>query len=359
MRSPLILLLFALPFLLVTGCSNLLYISKLGWHQAHITFHSIPIQEVLKDKQVGPEAQEKILFIQDVKRYGEERLGLKRTKSYSRFYEVNGPILYVVTASEKDRLKLYSWTFPIIGKVTYKGFFTKEEALKEQRRLDEKGYDTCLQPSEAYSTLGWFKDPIFSSFLKWDRGNLANLILHEMTHATVYFKGKTEFNEQLATFVGNQGAIDFLKEKYGPESRESLEAVQTQEDDLLFSRWIDRACERLSDFYALRISKEEKLKEREEIFQSLQMEFREMKSRFKTDWYQNFDQTPLNNAVLLAHRQYFHRLEAFRRVYEYLRCDLKRVIELMKEIWASGEEPSASLGQWMKERGLTVSSSLR
>ncbi len=84
-----------------------------------------------------------------------------------------------------------------------------------------------------------------------------------------------------------------------------------------------------------------------------------MKSRFKTEWYQNFDQTPLNNAVLLAHRQYFHRLETFRRVYEYLRYDLKRVIELMKEIRASGVEPSASLGQWMKERGLTVSSSLR
>ena len=111
--------------------------------------------------------------------------------------------------AEKDQLKLFSWSFPIVGKVTYKGFFTQEGALKEKGGLDERGYDTYLQPSGAYSTLGWLKDPIFSSMLKWDDGTLANLILHEMAHATVYFKGKTDLNEQMATFIGNQGPSIF------------------------------------------------------------------------------------------------------------------------------------------------------
>lgn len=349
------------PFLIIVltllaGCSNVLYISKLGWHQAHITFHSIPVQEVLDDPQVDPGVREKIRFIQEVKRYGEEHLGLRQTESYSRFYEVRGPILYVVTASEKDQLNLYSWTFPIVGKVTCKGFFTKEAALEEQRKLDERGYDTYLQPSVAYSTLGWFKDPIFSSILKWNHGILANLILHEMAHATVYFKEKTDFNEQMATFIGNQGSIDFLKDKYGAESKETQKAVQTHEDDLLFSRWIDQAYERLSNLYALKIPREEKLEGRKEIFRSLQEEFVKMRSQFKTDGYLMFDQASLNNAVLLAHRQYFHRLETFETLYRYLGQDLQKVVALVKKIRASGEEPSAYLDRWMSEQGLTVSS---
>ena len=128
--------------------------------------------------------------------------------------------------------------------------------------------------------------------LKWDDGTLANLILHEMAHATVYFKGNTDFNEQMATFIGNQGAIDFLAKKYGSESKEVLVAVESQEDDLLFSQWIDQAYQRLSTFYSQAISREEKLKGREEIFLSLQEEFREMKPRFKTKGYRNLRPDP-------------------------------------------------------------------
>ena len=201
------------------GCGDVFYLSRLGWHQSYITFHSVPVEELLKDEETGSHTKEKVRFIQEVKRYGEERFGLRRTKNYSRFFEVKGPILHVITACEKDRLHPYSWDFPIVGKVTYKSFFAAEEALKEKKILDRKGYDTFLQQAAAYSTLGWLKDPIFSSLLEWNEGELANLILHEMAHATVYFKDRTDFNEQLATFIGNQGAIDFLTEKYGSESK--------------------------------------------------------------------------------------------------------------------------------------------
>jgi predicted aminopeptidase len=345
----LLMLLFPL-----TGCSKFLYISGLGWHQAHISLHSVPIQEILNDEKAAPEVREKIRFIQEVKRYGEERIGLKRTKSYSSFYEVKGPILYVVTASEKDQLKLYHWAFPIIGEVTYKGFFTKESALQEKKDLDKRGYDTFLRPSEAYSTLGWLKDPIFSSMLRWDDGTLANLILHEMAHATVYFKGNTDFNEQMATFIGIQGATDFLAKKYGSESQEVLAAVEAHEDDLLFSKWVDQAYQRLSTFYDQAISREEKVKGREEIFLSLQEGFKEIQFRFKTKGYRNFDQISFNNAALLAHRQYFHRLENFERLYEYLGRDLRRMVEMMKEIRTSDEEPGVYLDRWMKDQGLTL-----
>jgi len=302
-----LLLTFVSPSL--TGCGNLLYLSKLGWHQSFITFHSVPVQEVLEDQWVGEEAKEKIHFIQEVKRYGEEKLGLTRTKSYSKYFEVKGPVLYVITASEKDCLQLYHWNFPITGEVTYKSFFTKGDVLKEQRFLETKGYDTFIQEAGAYSTLGWLKDPIFSSMLQWDEATLANLILHEMTHDTIYFKGQTDFNERIATFVGNQGVIDFLCEKYGKGSKEVIEAIHCQDDDLLFSQWIDQACQQLSRFYSREISKDEKLRERKELFQHLKEEFMEKMASLKIGGYRNIEKAGINNAVLSAYRRYFHRLE--------------------------------------------------
>jgi predicted aminopeptidase len=339
MRKPLrLFLFFTLISLSLMGCGNLLYLSKLGWHQSFITFHSVPVQEVLEQEGVEDEAKEKIRFVQEVKRFGEEKLGLTKTKSYSKYCEVKGPVLHVITAAEKDRLRLYHWNFPITGKVTYKSFFTKEAVQKEKRLLETKGYDTFIQKAGAYSTLGWLKDPIFSSMLKWDEATLANLILHEMTHATIYFKGQTDFNEQIATFVGNQGAIEFLREKYGSGSWEVMEAIHCQEDDLLFSQWIDQACQQLSRFYSREISRDEKLRGREELFQRLKEDFREKMGSFKTEGYKNFQKLEINNAVLLAYRRYTHRLEKFQALYEQFGRDIRRVVEYFKNVRISGDK---------------------
>ncbi len=349
---------FLLLFFLLssTGCGDLLYLSRLGWHQGSISFHSVPVAELLKDEQTSPLTKEKIHFIQEVKRYGEERLALRKTENYLKFIEVKGPVLNVITASERDRLHPYSWEFPIVGKVTYKSFFTQGEALKEKSLLDRRGYDTFLQQAAAYSTLGWLNDPIFSSMLEWREGALANLILHEMVHATIYFKDRTDLNEQMATFIGNRGAIDFLTERFGAGSKEVKEAIYSQEDDLLFSHWTDQSYQQLSAYYAKEISREEKLRGREALFRAIQEDFQKMKGQLKTDGYQNVDKAKLNNAVLLAYRRYFHRLEKFEALYEYFGKDLKRVVAFFKEIQASKEEPSSFLETWMKERGVTVPS---
>ncbi len=325
-------LFFTLIFISSSGCGSVLYLSKLGWHQSFITFHSVPVEEVLKDESTSAQWKEKIGFIQEVKGYGQKKLGLKKTKSYSKFFEVKGPILYVVTASEKDRLQLYTWNFPVTGRVTYKSFFTKEGVLKEKQFLEKKGLDTFVQQAGAYSTLGWLRDPIFSSMMEWNHVALVNLILHEMTHATVYFKDETDFNEQLATFIGNRGSIDFLIERYGKGSKEVAKAIHIQEDDLLFSRWVDQVCQWLSTYYGKEIPRDEKLRGREELFRSIKEEFGGIKVQLKTDYYKDFEKKDLNNAVLLAYRRYIHRLEKFEALYEYSERDLKKVIEFFKEL---------------------------
>ncbi|MGB9628150.1 MAG: aminopeptidase [Thermodesulfobacteriota bacterium] len=353
MRALKVILFFLMGLLSLSGCATLSYLTKLGWHQGLILYGSIPIQEMLEDEQTHREVKKKIQFIQEVKCYGEERLGLKRSGSYKKFYEMKTPPLYVITASPKDRLSPYEWHFPMVGKVTYKSFFTLEGALREKETLEAKGFDTCIQAVAAYSTLGWLKDPIFSLMLSWDEPVLANIILHEMAHATIYFKGETDLNEQIATFVGNRGSIEFLTQRYGPSSKEVREALDSQEDDLLFASWIEWAYKQLLDLYEKPISREEKLKRRGEIFNQIMEKFKELKSRFRTDCYQDFDKKEFNNAVLIAHRRYLHHLDRWEALYKYWGDEMKRFLWFLKAVKSSKENPSSYLERWMKERGLT------
>jgi predicted aminopeptidase len=311
----------------------------------------VPVQDLLADEHVAFQIKYKIRLVQEIKRYGEENLGLRRTSSYSNFFETNGPLLYVITACERDKLQLRTWSFPLVGKVSYRGYFTRDDALEEKGRLENAGYDTYLQQAAAYSTLGWLKDPIFSTMTQWSDAALANLILHEMTHATLYFEGETDFNEQVATFVGNRGAVDFLTEWFGPQSKEVKEALDYQKDDLVFSHWIEQACNRLSTFYGKNISTEEKLRGREEIFRSLQVEFREVSTRLETHTYKDLEKVGLNNAVLLAHQRYVHRLDQFDLLYESLGRDLGKLIEVLKKVQRSGENPNSILEKWSTARG--------
>jgi len=348
-----LLLFLSFVTLSLGGCADLSYLSKLAWHQGLILHGSIPIEEMMGDEQKNGEIINKIQFIQEVKRYGEERLGLKRSGSFTKFYELKTPPLYIITASRKDRLSPYNWHFPIVGKVTYKSFFTIEEATKETKALEAKGFDTYIQSVAAYSTLGWLKDPIFSLMLRWEESILANIILHEMAHATLYFKGETDLNEQLATFIGNRGSIEFLRERYGPGSKELREALEGQEDDLLFANWIDWAYRQLSALYETSISREEKLVRRVEIFRLIKEKFKEVKAQFRTDCYKDFDKKELNNAVVIAHRRYLHCLDRFEVLYDYLGRDMKRFLRFLKEV-KSNKNPSNYLDSWMKERGLIL-----
>jgi len=254
-----------------------------------------------------------------------------------------------VTACEKDRLRLRTWEFPLVGEVTYKGFFSKEEALRERDDLSREDQDTYVQAAAAYSTLGWLNDPIFSSMVQSNPVALANLVLHEMTHATLYVRGKTDFNEQVATFIGNRGAIEYLTQKYGRNSREVTDAIDIQQDDLIFSRWVDLTCRRLSEFYASDISREEKLKGREVLFQSVKEDFNEIRAELKTEVYQGFDRIELNNSVLLAYHLYVHRLETYDLLYERLGNDLRRVVVFVKQIPCTEQEPSSDIDRWLSE----------
>jgi len=193
-----------------------IYGLKMGKGQLHIVMNARPVQECLNDKDFPDSLKSKLILINEIRRYAIDSLSLKDSPNYTCVYDQHDkPAIWVVTACEPYSLHPKQWKFPIVGTVPYKGFFNKEEALNEQLKLNAEGYDTKLGSTNGWSTLGWFKDPILSNMLYQSPGNLAELIIHELTHSTIFIKNNVQHNENLANFVGETGAKKFLAYRFG------------------------------------------------------------------------------------------------------------------------------------------------
>ncbi|MFZ7146037.1 MAG: aminopeptidase [Bacteroidota bacterium] len=246
-------LLIALTCLIVWGLFNLSLVTY-GWDQLkgqmHIINNSRPLEEVLNDKEIPDSLKSKIRFIDVIAQYASDSLGLKRSENYTTMYDQkNKPILWVITASERYKLNAYQWKFPFLGNVSYKGFFDYSKGAHEDSLLQLQGYDTDYGEVSAWSTLGWFNDPILSNMLYRSDGQLAELIIHEMTHATVYLKSNVDLNENLASMIGEEGAIRFLNSHFGENSQQAKDYVNRQNDYDLFSNQMLLARTKLDSLY--------------------------------------------------------------------------------------------------------------
>jgi len=226
-----------------------------GWMQAkgqvRILWNTVPIEEVLQDPAYPDSLKRKIELIQEIRRFAVDSIGLNTSGSYTTFFDQQGrPILWVVVAAERYRLKAREWTFPVIGTFAYKGFFEKDRADAEQQALETEGYDTRLNEVSAWSTLGFLKDPILSSMLYRDEGQLAELIIHELTHGTLFVKDNLEYNENLADFVGEYGALRFLAQRYGQQSAPYRAYLAAKEYNELYDAHILRGTQKLDSLYA-------------------------------------------------------------------------------------------------------------
>ena len=189
--------------------------------QLRILTNTRPIADVLTDPAVPDSVKQKVRLIQEIKTFAVDSLGLNPSGSYTSFYDQQGkPILWVITAAQPYSLVAEEWDFPVIGMFSYKGFFEKPRADSAVNDLKKKGFDTRVGEVSAWSTLGFLRDPILSSMTDRSAGSLAELILHELTHGTLFIKNGLTYNENLADFVGEYGATRFLAQKYGPKSVE-------------------------------------------------------------------------------------------------------------------------------------------
>jgi predicted aminopeptidase len=311
------------------GC-NLPYVIHAGFGEARVLVRTVPMEKALSDTARSDEEHEKLLWVRRVREYARDKIGLKTGKSYLGFYDTKGqPAVWNLSASRRDALRPYSWSFPIVGKFDYLGYFDRAMAERDARRLEKEGYDTVIYGAMAYSTAGWLSDPFFSSLLKYDKVSLADTVIHELTHNTVFAKNDSDFTESVASFVGKTGSLEFLAAAEGRESKLYRQAIQEIEDRELMSEFLDGVYRDLETFYGRRdLSPAQKIAGRERVFAAQREKF---KTRYLGRFHhpeavKNWKEMPVNNARILLNRRYHHRTDLFEKVYEACRQDLSQTV---------------------------------
>ncbi len=209
------------------------------------------IEEVLEDAGFPDSLKQKIRIIQEVRKFAINSIGLKDSRNYTTLFDQEGKtLLWNLSACEPYSFTPKTWSFPFLGSFPYKGFFDLDKARKERNLLKSEDYDTRIRPVGGWSTLGWFSDPILSNMLDRSEGRLADLIIHELTHSTLFIKDNIVFNENLASFIGERGAIQFLESKYGKGSFEVEDYLLQDEDALNFTKQMLHSTQLLDSLYS-------------------------------------------------------------------------------------------------------------
>lgn len=305
---------------------------------------SLPIETVLKDPHVSQETKDKLRLALEAKLFAESRLHLKATKNYTSFVDLKRPyVTYIVSAAPKNELKYYTWHFPIIGTVPYKGYFKKEKADKEAAELREEGLDTYVRGVSAFSTVGWFTDPVLSSMMRYSEYDLVNTIIHETVHATLYISSNANFNERLATYLGDLGTKLFYEEKR-KNAAETLNLVKMENaDQALFSQFLSEQLKELEDWYKTHGQDANLLVAREAQFQKIKDNFtKNVRPKLKTDKYTRFAELNFNNAQLLGYKLYMNDLSDFEKLTVIFKNDYKKIIEYCISLKES-KDPEKSL----------------
>lgn len=297
---------------LLGGC----YVARQAVGQADILIHSRDLLEVYGDRGLSEAKARRLDIIVEAKRFAEEELGLRESRNYTTFYDTGRrPVTWIVSAVRKDAFEVKTWWFPVVGTVPYKGFFDPADARAEAESLEREGWDVDVSEAAAYSTLGWFTDPVYSSMLEMSEAGLASTIIHELLHGTIYVDGHSDFNESLAEFVGTEGAVQFLERRYGRQSPAVKAARASFEDAARFDAWNRDLYRRLDALYRSGVSREEKLSRREAIFGEARKEFNRLAPGFSSAGFSRMRDPELDNARIVARLRY-GRYNAFRRAYE-------------------------------------------
>jgi predicted aminopeptidase len=338
------------------------YLLRGAWEEGKILAHRRPISSILADPSTPPPLRAKLELVLAARAFASDSLGLRARESFTTYSETGHDTLtLVVSGAYRDRLKSYTWWFPIVGRVPYKGYFDFAEARRQERALNARGFDTRLGAVSAFSTLGWFNDPLLPSTLRGDSLTLANTVIHELTHNTYYASGGAVFNESFANFVGSRGAERFFLARGQPAA--AAEVVARWDDEKVMGRFWGSLYSAIDSTFkahpgdsasqvALRIAL------RDSIFgQARQRLVYELGPQLKTISVHSVERVRLDNAVLLARRVYLTDVDLFDAVLAKDGGNLRRAVAEI--IAAAKEDKKDPFGAVRKLAGVGTVSSRR
>jgi len=303
--------------------------------QLTVVREAIPLEEFVKLETTTDEKKRSVDVILAAKAFAFEELGINYSENYSTIFDQKGkPSMYVISACDPFAFQPRTWSFPIIGSFPYKGFFEREKAVEELKRIrEEEKLDVGLRTAGGWSTLGWFNDPVLSNMLSRSEGDLASLIIHELTHGTIFVKDSVRFNENLANFIGDRGAELFLAKKYGAESAE-LKAFQIQRaDETKFRTYMLKAAQSLDSLYKSFDQEEDSVKYQMKMTQIELIKQHFDTVQFESDRYEGYfnDYTPNNTYFMSMLRYNSQEKRLAKELDEEFSGDLKRYLAFLKE----------------------------
>jgi predicted aminopeptidase len=313
-----------------------------------------PVAKLLADPSTPKDERELLERVARIRKFAIGKLGLKDTKNYTSLVPLDSDrVATVVQACGELSFDRYLWDYPVVGKLPYQGFFKPADADKEAARLKKEGWDVIVRPVDAFSTLGWFDDPLYSFMSSYGEADLADLIIHEMTHATAFSKSPGDFNEELATFVGREGAEAYLLDLEGPDSPTLAEDKKARADAEAFSAFLRGTATELETVYASKLPSQEKraqkaavIADRAELYRS------EVAPRLTIEGYKNFDMGRINNAWLDLYRLYEGEPELYAK-YLATVCggSLPRFIQEAARLARLPGDPKAAMRKALTEAG--------
>jgi len=282
------------------------YLVRAGWSEARLLLRREPIETVLARPDLPAEFRERLELTLAAREFAQVRLGLRVGDSYTTFAEVPpDATVWVVGAARRDRLEAYEWRYPLVGRLPYRGFFARGAADAAARGLAARDFDVDVRPAIAFSTLGWFADPLLSTAAAEPPVAMVDTILHELWHATLFVPGAAAFNESGASFVGGRGAIAFFCGGPRDDAKRCDEARARWARTRARSRLFERVASRLRRLYAARPSVAVRERARSRIVAAA------ADALVRRRLGDRRDLVPANNARLLGDLVYLTRLEDF------------------------------------------------
>ena len=330
--------------LLLLACAAVLlsaelrYLMRAAYEEARILLRRRSLESLVADSSVAPDRRAAFRLVLAARAYAADSLGLDAGDTYTTFSDVGrDTLLLVISASPETSLEPHFWHYPIVGRVPYKGFFDTEAARAAAQRLEAEGYDTYLRPAGAFSTLGWFNDPLLSTALYRDPVSLVATVIHEIAHNTLYVPSATTFNESFASFVGYRGAEAFFASR--GDTASAQRAALMWQDELELADFYRLLAQRLEDLYSSGRERDEVLARREQLFAAARDTLAgQLGERLQTYSAENLARRTLNNASVIAARIYRSNLPSFDTLYHRLDCDLAQTVAVLTAAMARNPE---------------------
>ncbi|MDX2198428.1 MAG: aminopeptidase [Phycisphaerae bacterium] len=334
------------------GCDGLRYVGHLLDGQFAIEANTEPIDQVLASGRLSEADAAKLRLVVEARQFAIDQIGLSAGQSYTTFHDTEGkPLVYNLSASRKDALVAYEWSFPIVGSFPYIGFFDEAYLNEVEQDLIDQGYDTFTYQPDAYSTLGLRADPVRSPMLKRDDVSLIDTIIHEVLHNTIWRPNDFTFNETMATFVGRQGAVEFL-ERRGAAGQALIERARARyADDAKLNDFLISLFNELKSYYDQPGDREAKIAGREAVFERGRERFRTsvQPTLSRPEAYNYYAELPANNAFILLFARYNYDLSKFEAVYAATGRSWPRTLEVFRGAARAGGDPFAYLDRWLAE----------